>query len=498
LATVRIYKVAELLGLSSQEAMTLLKQETGIDVRSASSSIEEIVARQFVERQARKRQIALPPGPLFAETPAAAKHKGKAPEPPKPAGPALRPRLVKTHRPTDGTDAAAVAEESAAHDATDAAAVTVAEPADAAEPPAPAASVAPEPEPVATPEPAAPAPRVDEPEPVAAPHVAAASPASEAAEIAPPSPVAPPAAPPVAARPVVTPSTPEPLARPSGRLVPPTRRLRIEDPTTGQAPAARPLPQRPVIRPQQAPPAPTRPAVTPPGGVRPPMGARPMTPSVRPPLGGPRPLPSQPIRPAGQQMPGRPGAGAPGARPWTPPRPSGPRPRSSGGPGARRDDRQQAPMQAEAPPPITKLITLAEGMTVKDLADKLDVKVKDVLKKLMDRRMMLTINSTLDAETATMIARSFGAEVLIRSFEEELTEVETEASKPEDLLPRAPVVTVMGHVDHGKTTLLDAIREPTSPSARRAASRSTSARTRSTSTAAASCSSTRRATKRSR
>src|SRR5262245_30996947 len=97
-----MYKVAELLGLSSPDAISLLKAETGIDVKSASSSIEESVARQFVERQARKRQITLPSGPLFAETaapvkkPGGGKTPGKAPEPVKPAGPVLRPRLIKT------------------------------------------------------------------------------------------------------------------------------------------------------------------------------------------------------------------------------------------------------------------------------------------------------------------------------------------------------------------------------------------------------------------
>ena len=106
MATVRIYKVAELLGTTSQEVLALLRRDHGIELKSASSTIEEVVARSFVERLARQRNISLPGGDMFAEhaPPAkAATKKAAAPkkaEPPKPAAPVLGPpRLVKTIRP---------------------------------------------------------------------------------------------------------------------------------------------------------------------------------------------------------------------------------------------------------------------------------------------------------------------------------------------------------------------------------------------------------------
>ncbi|MGE5567921.1 MAG: translation initiation factor IF-2 [Rhodospirillales bacterium] len=281
----------------------------------------------------------------------------------------------------------------------------------------------------------------------------------------------------------VRPAQPVQPSRPAQPPAPPTPPAASQPPQPAAQTGQRPLAGQPAARP-----------VVPP---RPDLVARlqqtkamPGQPQARP--GTPRPpttpIPGQPIyQPRGPLRPGQPFArtgrsGAPGApsrgrglHPTSPLRPE---------PGVVPATEQRRPQKAHARQVIDreteregkisrpaarreditrlaegKQITIAEGITVKELSEKLGLKANLIIKRLVDKKIFATINQTLDVKLAEELAREFGATTSQVSYEEEAIRQEAELTE-DDTGPvkRPPVVTIMGHVDHGKTSLLDAIR----------------------------------------
>jgi translation initiation factor IF-2 len=292
-------------------------------------------------------------------------------------------------------------------------------------------------------------------------------------------------------RPTVIPAKPIPVAPKPGQILGPRQPL----PATGPvivSPESLPRPAAPVPPKPSAPSA--RPALTAQPAARPVVPPRPdvlarlaQQPKAMPgqPVRPPRaatPVPGQPIyrgpiRP-GQPLPARPGA--PGVRvtrrtgmhPTAAPVEVTPaeaarRLAEKRGRAAVRERevereekllRPAARRAEETPLAVNREITISEGITVKELSEKLGLKASFVIKKLLERKIFATINQTLDVKVAEEVAREFGATVSTTSFEEETAQLVEQAATDEQLVERPPVVTVMGHVDHGKTSLLDAIR----------------------------------------